>query len=309
MAVLGRNDVCPCGSGEKYKKCCIDKEKLNFEDPKKSIYLEDIKKLDTHTIISRLKYYRIDFNFDEFIENIDNYYSAANLSDDWYQKYQITADGREEDFIWMAAWVLWNRLTDSKDCDEELDEKIEEGYNMLSKNNQEEASSIWLDVWEDFKNRIEKEGHNSLEELNRVFESDLFLSNWITDLEMNIHDLGLKNKDYFKKQIKFCRDFLNLLPESKDYLIQSISKGEAAAYIHLGETEKGDIKFERILKKYPNWTWGYIYWGDQYVLLDDSASNKRKAEQIYKLALQNGDIKKMEDIDILKDRVKEVANH
>ncbi|PUU87724.1 MAG: hypothetical protein CI947_2119, partial [Halanaerobium sp.] len=40
MAVLGRNDTCPCGSGEKYKKCCIDKEKLNFEDPKKSIYLE-----------------------------------------------------------------------------------------------------------------------------------------------------------------------------------------------------------------------------------------------------------------------------
>lgn len=22
---IGRNDPCPCGSGKKYKKCCIDK--------------------------------------------------------------------------------------------------------------------------------------------------------------------------------------------------------------------------------------------------------------------------------------------
>lgn len=23
--VTGRNDVCPCGSGKKFKKCCMDK--------------------------------------------------------------------------------------------------------------------------------------------------------------------------------------------------------------------------------------------------------------------------------------------
>jgi hypothetical protein len=25
MAAIGRNDACPCGSGKKYKKCCLDK--------------------------------------------------------------------------------------------------------------------------------------------------------------------------------------------------------------------------------------------------------------------------------------------
>lgn len=24
---IGRNDLCPCGSGKKYKKCCLDKER------------------------------------------------------------------------------------------------------------------------------------------------------------------------------------------------------------------------------------------------------------------------------------------
>ena len=26
MARIGRNDLCPCGSGKKYKKCCVDKQ-------------------------------------------------------------------------------------------------------------------------------------------------------------------------------------------------------------------------------------------------------------------------------------------
>jgi len=26
MAKTGRNDPCPCGSGKKYKKCCVDKK-------------------------------------------------------------------------------------------------------------------------------------------------------------------------------------------------------------------------------------------------------------------------------------------
>lgn len=50
MLKLGRNDPCPCGSGKKYKKCCIDREntlddafsdndfKPNLPKPDKSKY-------------------------------------------------------------------------------------------------------------------------------------------------------------------------------------------------------------------------------------------------------------------------------
>ncbi|MDE1548510.1 SEC-C metal-binding domain-containing protein [Jeotgalibaca sp. YN-L-12] len=40
---MGRNDRCPCGSGKKYKNCCIDKgvkEKSKFKLTKK-IYERD----------------------------------------------------------------------------------------------------------------------------------------------------------------------------------------------------------------------------------------------------------------------------
>ena len=35
---VGRNDPCPCGSGKKYKKCCISKAPENAEDTPKELY-------------------------------------------------------------------------------------------------------------------------------------------------------------------------------------------------------------------------------------------------------------------------------
>ncbi len=29
MSKVGRNDPCPCGSGKKYKKCCMEKDALS----------------------------------------------------------------------------------------------------------------------------------------------------------------------------------------------------------------------------------------------------------------------------------------
>jgi hypothetical protein len=29
MTKIGRNQPCPCGSGKKYKKCCLNKPKLD----------------------------------------------------------------------------------------------------------------------------------------------------------------------------------------------------------------------------------------------------------------------------------------
>ena len=34
----GRNDPCPCGSGKKYKKCCISKAGKNDDDRTKELY-------------------------------------------------------------------------------------------------------------------------------------------------------------------------------------------------------------------------------------------------------------------------------
>lgn len=31
---IGRNDPCPCGSGKKYKRCCLEKQVTEYAEPK-----------------------------------------------------------------------------------------------------------------------------------------------------------------------------------------------------------------------------------------------------------------------------------
>ena len=40
---IGRNELCPCGSGKKYKKCCMKKEKNTIT--KEYINEEDIEEI------------------------------------------------------------------------------------------------------------------------------------------------------------------------------------------------------------------------------------------------------------------------
>jgi len=44
MGKIGRNDSCPCGSGKKYKKCCLGKTQ-NHPEPRFD-YFDDIRQLD-----------------------------------------------------------------------------------------------------------------------------------------------------------------------------------------------------------------------------------------------------------------------
>lgn len=44
MAKIGRNDSCPCGSGKKYKKCCLGRPQ-NISAVKSDLY-DDINTLD-----------------------------------------------------------------------------------------------------------------------------------------------------------------------------------------------------------------------------------------------------------------------
>lgn len=41
---VGRNDPCPCGSGKKYKKCCLNKTKLQIKQPEDLMESEEEKK-------------------------------------------------------------------------------------------------------------------------------------------------------------------------------------------------------------------------------------------------------------------------
>ncbi|EMS77447.1 SEC-C metal-binding domain-containing protein [Desulfotignum phosphitoxidans] len=55
MTKIGRNQPCPCGSGEKYKKCCLNKPKSDSLPEKKRDELDVLKGLEgENDLIDRL---------------------------------------------------------------------------------------------------------------------------------------------------------------------------------------------------------------------------------------------------------------
>ena len=283
MSKLGRNDICPCGSGKKYKKCCINKEKLNI-GKNQHWFKEDFKNLSTETIISRLKYYGVEFDKKEFIEGIKEYHSAQDITEHWFEIYNVTAEGYDEDFIWMAAWILCERYSEENiKCDEQLSDDIHEGYNLASNFREVEACDIWLEVWDYLKLRFKDNGYNDLEKVNQDYKGDVDLVSWVDDVAMYLHNAGKEVKDYFNKRIKFCQEVFTLLPQTSDDFIRELKRAEASSYFHLGQVDKGDEKFKQIINEYPHWAWGYIGWGDIYGIYKVVPDSK-KAEKIYKMA-------------------------
>ena len=129
---IGRNDLCYCGSGKKYKKCCINKnnndnlEKLNSIDElvckaewylkrkenKKGSHLLRIAWFDVQDICKSNNIKSIS----EYDEKYDGYDSLLN----WIQDYENVLAMSEEENKLYERLELWNTIEDIFDLENEL---------------------------------------------------------------------------------------------------------------------------------------------------------------------------------------------
>ena len=310
MSEVGRNDVCPCGSGKKYKKCCINKEKINFDHSKdRHWFKNEVEKLSTDTIISRLKYFGVEFDQNEFFKDVKNFNSAENVAKEWFKKYNMETVGSDPDFIWLAIWVLCDRLFDTEEiiCDEQLHEMIDKGKDFIKQNEYRKGCDIWLKAWKKFREVTDyPQKYDSIEKANKECKADEFLQNWVNDIELNLEIAGYKEKSYFQKRIKFCRDVYQTFPESSKALIQNMKKGEAESLFAVGKYEQGEKKFQKLINEYPNWIWGYVGWGDMYNpnLSEGRICEPEKAKKIYKQVYEL-DLSK-ENIQVVEERIEDL---
>ncbi len=115
---IGRNDPCICGSGRKYKKCCLrlmEKQERKWKRSKGNernfIWtIGEIAEMTTEEIIDKLFYFGVYFNKDAFKNRLMEDDSVANIVNQWFEKFEIRARYFDRDFIKLAAEVLKNRL-------------------------------------------------------------------------------------------------------------------------------------------------------------------------------------------------------
>lgn len=305
MAKIGRNEKCPCGSGKKYKKCCLGKdEQLKVKRPVRYDFshlltYEEVNELSTDEIINKLQSFGIPFKKETFLKDIEKYYSAEDLSENWFNQYTVTAKGRDEDFPWLAAWILWERLVPTHILSmEQMGDLINRGYDFLAKNNSASACDTWLKVWDAIKVRMKPE-FKSLHELDEHYRGSFFVSNFCQDLEMELHNAGIRDSTYFEKRITYCREFCDYFPEELEMFF-NMRRAIGESYADLDQYGKAESEFEKLVQEFPNNPWGYISWGDIFFIVGKRSDYKR-AKELYEKALSVA--KDKSDVDIIKERI------
>lgn len=169
-----------------------------------------------------------------------------------------------------------------------LDQMMQKGYDLLREDEVAEACDLWLEVWEELKNKFSPD-IKSIDQVDKVFCGAQSLYNWCQDLEMELGNAGMDDHAYLEKRIKYIQDFCSLFPESDPLIMENMKRAEAESYFALGRVEQGEKLFARLVEEFPKSAWGYIGWADQYWLFpfsEDFTPNYEKAEGIYRMALE-----------------------
>jgi len=306
MGKIGRNSPCLCGSGKKFKKCCIDKVIPSIPVTSRDYHwsCEEIEELTTKEIISKLRGFGVCFDEGQFQKDVESFYSACELADYWKKKFTITAIRFDLDFIWMACIVLWKRLAPDVINSEQLDELMQEGYDLIQaegKDKTVEGCKLWLQVWDHLKHRFTND-MKSIEDAEKVFSGMQSLYNWCQDFEQELDNAGIYDQSFYQKRIEYCREFYSFFPDSDELLTINMKRAEAESYFSLEKVEEGDKAFETLIEEFPDNVWGYIGWGDMYYLFNASGIDKNptKAKKIYQMALNINSEEKKHVIDRLE---------
>ncbi|KPU42878.1 hypothetical protein OXPF_36460 [Oxobacter pfennigii] len=291
MNKIGRNDSCPCGSGKKYKKCCIDKPlpetaQLGVKEYRESFWsYEEVNEMSIDEIISKLLSMGIAFEKEEFLREVETFYSAQQLSENWFETFNVTAKDWDEDFPWIAAWVLWERLAPQNILSlEQMSDLIDKGFENLAENDSKPACDTWLTVWDAIKFRIKPE-FKDMDYLDEQYKGSFYVSNFCQDLENELYNAGFDDPAYFEMCIDYCKEFCSFFPDEDELIIHNMRRTIADSYIQLDKNEEAKKELDSLISGYPGNPWSYIAYGDMYCFGKNTIKDTNKAKELYEKAL------------------------
>ncbi len=80
----------------------------------------------------------------------------------------------------------------------------------------------------------------------------------------------------------------------------------------MGQKEQAEVLFQELTETFPNFAWGYIWWGDQYWMSDWSyeyAPDYDRAESLYRQASAQPDLEDRGDVQDRLDDLYEEQEH
>jgi tetratricopeptide (TPR) repeat protein len=169
--------------------------------------------------------------------------------------------------------------------DERLDDLIQAGYELMQANQRTAACDRWLEAWELVKQMAGQELRTA-DAFDRAHPSlQQFVSNWCSDLEMELGNAGLDNPCYHEHRIRYAREFLSRFPDEEANSYVNFIRAQGEAQWHLGQRDEAEATYAALVERFPDEGWGYVGWADHYWLYDRSPKDYARAEAIMQRGL------------------------
>jgi hypothetical protein len=212
---------------------------------------EKVRALSNEAILERLTAFGIRTSTPELARLASSEHSAVALSEGWRRRFRVSARGDDDDFIWMAACVLWERLLPERPSFEMLNDRMQAGYDALETRDVARACDIWLGVWEGFKLHLTP-AIGRVRDLDTRFEGTQAFFNWCQDLELELGNAGVDDPRYLRARVGYARDIVaQFHAEDDELLLGTFLRAEAEAFWSLGEqaaagqTASGSVRIRR----------------------------------------------------------------
>ena len=106
--------------------------------------MNKVRALSNEAILGRLAGLGITTAANEVVELARVEHAASAIGEAWRQRFEVSVRGVDDDFIDLAAGVLWERLLPERPSFEMLDERMQDGYAAFwSKHDAVRACDRW----------------------------------------------------------------------------------------------------------------------------------------------------------------------
>jgi tetratricopeptide (TPR) repeat protein len=150
----------------------------------------------------------------------------------------------------------------------------------------------WLQAWELIHDNM-TDNITTFDELDEMFELDFHdcsINDMLYELDEALSNTGLDDLSHIAKRAEIARWVYTHFPEETEYNLGNFRGHEAEALWDLGQREEAETRYQELTETFPNFAWGYMWWGDCYWMSDwsyDDASDYDRAESLYRRALEN----------------------
>ena len=252
------------------------------------------KRLTDGELLAKLRSFGVEIDREWLERKCERALSAQEIADPLMDRSR--SRGLESDWIWICVASLWRRWFPDQPSFEELDDKMQAGYELLKTSGAVAACRPWLEAWDDVLRLLDKAGIESIEEFDGQFRGTQLLFNWIQDLEDELWNAGLEDRQFLSARIALCEEGLRRFPFDGGLITENRRRALAESYYELGEADKAEALYREWLDADPRWGWGWIGWSDCYRFTRTERRDWNRCEQILREGLALADVRDRADI-------------